>query len=173
MMGLVESACSLVRAARLQAGLSQTELGRRAGVTQSVISAYESGARQPSLPTLARIIEATGARLDVRVLYSSVGQKPEGELGSRVRAHRSEMLKVLERFGLRNPRLFGSVARGDERPGSDVDLLVDVPAGVGLLSLGRCQADLEAILGVRVDLIPVADLKTNVAPQVLADAVAL
>lgn len=169
----MESASSLVRTARIQAGLSQTELGRRAGVTQSVISVYESGVRQPSLPTLARIIEATGAQLDVRVLHSPVGQKSAAELRSRVRAHRGEMLKVLEKFGLRNPRLFGSVARGDERPGSDLDLLVDVPAGLGLLSLGRCQADLEAILGVRVDLVPVADLKPNVAPQVLADAVTL
>ena len=41
---------SLLREARRKAGLSQVELGRRAGVTQSVVSAYESGARQPSVP---------------------------------------------------------------------------------------------------------------------------
>ncbi|MDP9397101.1 MAG: helix-turn-helix transcriptional regulator, partial [Actinomycetota bacterium] len=47
------AAAALLREARERAGLSQLELGRRAGVAQSVISAYESGRRQPALPTLA------------------------------------------------------------------------------------------------------------------------
>lgn len=171
--GQVERAGSLIRAARQRAGLSQTELGRQAGVTQSVISAYESGARQPSLPMLERLVGATGSELDVRVLYSAVAQQPEGALVRRVRIHRSEILAVLAAHGLTNPRLFGSVARGEEIPGSDVDLLIDVPAGVGLLTLARCQAELEALLGAVVDLVPAADLKHGVADHVLADAVAL
>lgn len=169
----MEAAGSLVRAARQQAGLSQAELGRRAGVTQSVISAYESGTRQPSMPTLTRLIEATGAELDVRVQYSANAQAPGGALARRVRDHRDEILAVLRRCGLTNPRLFGSVARGDETSGSDVDLLVDVPTGVGLFALARCQADLESVLGAPVDLVPAADLKPGVADQALADAVAL
>lgn len=62
-MNPVGSAGELLRKARKQAGLSQAELAQRAGVTQSVVSAYESGARQPSLPTLARLVEATGLAL--------------------------------------------------------------------------------------------------------------
>ena len=54
------TAGSLLRQARQRAGLSQVELAAKAGVTQSVISAYESGHRQPSLPTLAALIEAAG-----------------------------------------------------------------------------------------------------------------
>jgi uncharacterized protein len=162
-----------VRSARRQAGLSQAELGRRAGVTQSVISAYESGTRQPSLPTLARLIEAAGSVLDIRVLSSSGSRPPGGVPAGRVRDHRSEIVTALGRCGLTNPRLFGSVARGEEKSGSDVDLLVDVPVGVGLITLARCQADLEALLGVSVDLVPAADLKPGVAAQVLAEAVAL
>lgn len=169
----VEGAGSLVRTARQHAGLSQAELGRRAGVTQSVISAYESGTRQPSMPTLSRLIEAAGAELNVRVRYSADVQRPEGMLAGRVRDHRDEILAVLNRRGLANPRLFGSVARGDETSGSDVDLLVDVPAGVGLFALARCQAELEALLGVPVDLVPAADLKPGVAGRALDDAVAL
>jgi transcriptional regulator with XRE-family HTH domain len=57
MLYLMDTAAALLRDARLRAGLSQAELGRRAGVTQSVVSAYESGARQPSVPTLARLVE--------------------------------------------------------------------------------------------------------------------
>jgi predicted nucleotidyltransferase/DNA-binding XRE family transcriptional regulator len=169
----MDAAGSLVRAARQRAGLSQAELGRRAGITQSVISAYESGARQPSMPTLTRIIEATGAALDVRLQYSADTQPREGALARRVRDHRDEILAVLRKCGLTNPRLFGSVVRGEETPASDVDLLVDVAAGVGLFALARCQAELEALLGVPVDLVPAADLKPGVAGHALADAVAL
>ena len=72
-----------------------------------------------------------------------------------------------------NPRVFGSVARGEESPESDVDLLVDVPEGVGLMTLGRCQAELEVLLGAPVDLVPSGDLKPVVAVEVLAEAMAL
>jgi transcriptional regulator with XRE-family HTH domain len=61
------TAGALLREARERANLSQAALGRRAGVTQSVVSAYESGGRQPSLPTLRRLIEATGHDLGVRI----------------------------------------------------------------------------------------------------------
>ncbi len=72
-----------------------------------------------------------------------------------------------------NVRVFGSVARGDERAESDVDLLVDVAPGVGLFELGRCQAELQALLGAPVDLVPATDLKAGVADEVLAEAQAL
>ena len=57
------TAGALLRQARKQAGLSQVELAARAGVTQSVISAYESGQRQPSLPALAHLLDAAGFEL--------------------------------------------------------------------------------------------------------------
>jgi len=95
------------------------------------------------------------------------------ELTYLVRDRRVELLKILASYGLRNARLFGSVARGDESPDSDVDLLVDVPEGIGLVTLGRCQAEVEALLGVRVDLVPARDLKATVAVEVLKEAVPL
>ncbi len=54
-------------------------------------------------------------------------------------------------------RVFGSVARGEDRPDSDVDLLADFPPGLSLFGLSRLEADREAILGARVDLIPAAE----------------
>ena len=149
------------------------ELGRRAGVTQSVVSAYESGARQPSVPMLARLVAASGFELDMRLSEPATTVPTVGVLGQRVRHHRVELQAVLARYGLRNPRVFGSVARGEEGPDSDVDLLVDVPEGVGLVGLGRCQAEIEQLLGTRVDLVPAADLKAGVAAEVLAEALAL
>jgi uncharacterized protein len=49
---------------------SQTDLARRAGVAQSVISAYESGRREPSFPMLVKLVEATGHRLSVGLVPS-------------------------------------------------------------------------------------------------------
>ena len=69
------------------------------------------------------------------------------------------MIAAAAAHGVRNLRVFGSVARGEDRPDSDVDLLADLPPGLSLFGLGRVEADLETILGTRVDLIPAADLK--------------
>ncbi len=57
------TARALLRRARKQAGLSQADLAPRAGVTQSVISAHESGQRQPSVLALARLVGAAGFEL--------------------------------------------------------------------------------------------------------------
>ena len=58
---------SLLREARTRANLSQTDVARRAHVAQSVVSAYESGRREPSFGTLERLIAATGHRLEIRL----------------------------------------------------------------------------------------------------------
>jgi predicted nucleotidyltransferase len=65
------------------------------------------------------------------------------------------------------------VARGEDRSDSDVDLLADLPPGLSLFGLGRAEADLEAILGTRVDLIPADDLKPGVRARVERDLVGL
>src|SRR5215472_17144802 len=80
---------ALLRQARKRAGLSQVELAARADVAQSVISAYESGQRQPSVPLLARLIDAAGFELTLGL------RRPRGRLvrlsgpvGRQVRRHR-------------------------------------------------------------------------------------
>lgn len=75
--------------------------------------------------------------------------------------------------GADNPRVFGSVARGDDRPDSDVDLLVDLAPDTGLFALGRLQADLERVLGAPVDVVPADGLKPGVRAEVESEAVAL
>jgi transcriptional regulator with XRE-family HTH domain len=60
-------AASLIIDARERAGLTQAELGRRAGTVQSAIAAYEAGRRQPTLPTLYRILAAAGFDLRARL----------------------------------------------------------------------------------------------------------
>jgi uncharacterized protein len=157
------TAGSLLRRARRSAGISQAELAFRASVAQSVISAYEAGRRQPSLPTLAKLIDAAGADLVVDIQQ----QPPElrrlsGPVGRQVRQKRRDLVAAAAAHDVTNLRVFGSVARGEDRPDSDVDLLVALPPHMGLLGLGRVQAELEAILGTKVDLVPGSDLKPAV-----------
>jgi predicted nucleotidyltransferase/DNA-binding XRE family transcriptional regulator len=159
---------SLLREARKKSGLSQAELARRAGVTQSVVSAYESAARQPSLPTLDRLVSATGLVLEMKVRPRT--SPPTGPIGARLWARRNKVRQLAVRHGLDNVRVFGSVARGEETEDSDVDLLVDVTPGVGLIGLARAQRELEELLGARVDLVPASDLKPGVAESVMAEA---
>jgi predicted nucleotidyltransferase/DNA-binding XRE family transcriptional regulator len=168
---MARSAAATLRDARSRAGLTQMELARRAGITQSVVSAYESGHRQPSLPTLSSLVAAAG--FELRLQLADPVTRLTGPIGRRVRKRRSEILDVATRHGVDNLRVFGSVARGEDREDSDVDLLVDVPAGLGLLGFGRLASDLEKLLGARVDLIPSSDLKPDVRARVEAELVPL
>ncbi len=168
------TAGDLLRRARRGAGISQAELAFRAHVVQSVISTYEAGRRQPSLPVLARLIDAAGYDLVVDVQQ----QPPQlsrlsGPVGRQVRRKRRDLVAAAAAHDVTNLRVFGSVARGEDRPDSDVDLLVDLPPHMGLLGLGRVQADLEAILGAKVDLVPAGDLKPAVRARAEHDLVAL
>jgi predicted nucleotidyltransferase/DNA-binding XRE family transcriptional regulator len=167
-------AAELLKAARRRAGLTQVDLALKAGVTQSVISAYESGARQPSLATLQRLVAATGVQLSVTLR----GPLPltrllTGPLGKSVVRNRREIKRIAAKHGATNVQVFGSVARAEDTDKSDVDLLVDLAPETGLLGLSRLEHDLAELLGAKVDVVPRKDLKADVARHVLVDAVAL
>ena len=74
------------------------------------------------------------------------------------------------RFRAGNPRIFGSVLHGTDEDGSDLDLRVDALPGATLFDLGGLQVELEAMLGIQVDLVTPADLPTKFRVQVLAEA---
>jgi predicted nucleotidyltransferase len=86
---------------------------------------------------------------------------------------RSEILRLAELHGCRNVRVFGSVASGETKPGSDVDFLVDLEKGRGLLDLGGLLCDLQDLLGVEVDLIESDGIHPNIRDRVLAEAMPL
>jgi uncharacterized protein len=168
------TAGALLRQARKRAGLSQVELAARAGVTQSVISAYESGHRQPAIPALAALVDAAGYELVMGLRRQPRHlRRLSGPVGRRVRRYRHDLVATAADHGIQNLRVFGSVARGEDRPDSDVDLLADLPPGLSLFGLGRVEAELEDILGSRVDLIPAGDLKPGVWARVERDLVVL
>ncbi len=75
--------------------------------------------------------------------------------------------------GARNVRLFGSVARGEARPDSDIDVLVEFESGRTLLDrIGMIQ-DLEDLLGCKVDVVTEKALHRYIRQQVIAQAVPL
>lgn len=87
--------------------------------------------------------------------------------------HRDEILAIAERYGARNVRVFGSVARGEADDASDIDFLVDMETGRSLFDLGGLLVDLRELLGRDVDVVTVRGLKERIRERVLAEAVAL
>ena len=83
---------------------------------------------------------------------------------------RNAVRDAASRFRTANPRVFGSVLRGEDRDGSDLDLLVDALPGATLFDLGGLQIELEELLGVPVDLLTPGDLPPKFRDQVLAEA---
>jgi len=72
--------------------------------------------------------------------------------------------------GASSVRVFGSVARGMDRDGSDLDMLIDLPAGTSLLRIVGLQLDLEDVLGVKVDLCTPRELHPALRSRILAES---
>ena len=94
-------------------------------------------------------------------------------LRAAIAARRDALDEILKRYAATNPRLFGSVARGDATAASDVDLLVDLlPAGGNqLLRVAGIAEELSQILGHRVDVVTSTLLRSEVSATAMADAV--
>jgi uncharacterized protein len=87
-----------------------------------------------------------------------------------LQARRNEILQLAGRWGARNVRVFGSVARGETQPQSDVDFLVEFAPDRSLLDHGGLLADLESLLGVSVDLVSERALRARFRERVLKEA---
>ena len=90
-----------------------------------------------------------------------------------VEAHRDEIKAIVPRHHGRSVAVFGSAARGDEHPGSDVDFLVELEPGTRPFELLLLGADLEEALGVKVDVGTPAQLRAEIRDEVLAEALPL
>lgn len=92
------------------------------------------------------------------------------EMQKLLKTHRSEILQLAAKHGARDIRVFGSVARGDEVPGSDIDFLVNLESGRSLMDLARLLRELKSLLNQDVDVITEAGLRPRIRAQVLEDA---
>lgn len=90
-----------------------------------------------------------------------------------VKQKREEILRLAAQYGARNVRIFGSVARGEARPDSDIDFLVDLEVGRSLLDLGGLLMDLQDLLHCRVDVVTEKGLRTRIRDRVLQEAAPL
>lgn len=160
----MSTAGTILRRVRKEAGLTQSALSQRADIPQSVISDYERGRREPAVSALNVLLHAAGFNLTA---------VPESDTLRMVRRHATELVEEFARLGATNVSVFGSVARGNGRPDSDVDLLVDVGASVGLFNLMHMKAKAEELLGRTVDVIPRDGLKVEVARSAAKDEVPL
>ena len=88
-------------------------------------------------------------------------------------ANREQILRLARGHGAHNVRVFGSAARGDGGPDSDVDFLVDLESGRSLLDLGGLLVDLERLLGRSVDLVTERGLRERIRDRVLREAIPL
>ena len=95
--------------------------------------------------------------------------RPSAVLASK----RPQVLALLTHHGATHARVFGSIAKGADREGSDIDLLVELPAGTSLLKLVALQQALSDTLGVAVDLCTEQELHPELKPHILAEARAL
>lgn len=157
------TAGNLLREARSRRHMSQRDLAVAAGVPQSMVARIETGSRQPSIPTLKRLLDATGFVIKPNL---SNAIRPSQLLVK----YRDQLSDLAREYGITRVRVFGSVVRGEDRSDSDLDLLVDLDPSVGSLKhLGFAEAA-EQILGCRVDVVTSQSLHKLIRDAVLREA---
>jgi uncharacterized protein len=94
-------------------------------------------------------------------------------IGEAIREQREAILRVAAKHGATQVRLIGSVARGEARPDSDLDLLVKWQEGTSLLDQAALKLELEGLLGRKVDIASDGWVKPSIRESVYRDAIAL
>lgn len=172
---IVEELGHLIRQARKDASLTQSELAVLAGTSQPAIARYERGVVTPTIATATRLLAACGQRLSVAVASagdSSVDHHETLDL-ELLRRRRAALLALASDHGAGNVRVFGSLSRGEQRRDSDVDLLVDLERGRTLLDLAAFRQGASELLGIPVDVATDDMLKERTKSKVLAEATPL
>lgn len=90
-----------------------------------------------------------------------------------LKGRRERIIAIATRHGARNVRLFGSIARGESGPNSDIDMVVEFEPGRSLLDHGGLIMDLQDELGCKVDVISERGMRDRLRSRVEAEAVSL
>jgi predicted nucleotidyltransferase len=144
-----------LRTARTRCGLSQRDLAARSGVAQPTIAAIESRRRTPSAATRTALDDALKVR-------------PSQALAR----YRDAVLATIDLHHGTEAVVFGSVARGEDEPDSDLDLMITFPEETDIVDVLNLTDELEVLLGVTVDVIS-GRVDSPVAAQARHDAVPL
>ena len=84
--------------------------------------------------------------------------------------HRDEIIQISHQYGANNIRIFGSVAKGQDGPDSDVDFLVDLETGRSLLDLGGLSVKLQQFIGRKVDIVTEKGLHWYIKNRILEES---
>ncbi len=84
--------------------------------------------------------------------------------------HRNNIIDIVTKYGGSNIRIFGSIARGEDKPDSDLDILIDIEDGRSLFDIIAIQQDLEDILGRKVDVVTDGGLSPYLKEYILDEA---
>ena len=134
--------------------MSQSQLAVAANVPQPNLSAYENGRRAPSPEVLERIRQALHVRPSARL-----------------REHRDAVLAAVASYRAVDPRVFGSVARGEDQPGSDLDLVVRFTEDASMLDEVGLRIELSDLLGIPVDVVGADALRGEFGARVRSELV--
>lgn len=159
----VELAAAAERAGRLREEARKLLIeaasdAKQAGMTQREIAT----ALDRSQPEVSRLLKLAPPIFQAK-----------SQLGALLVEKKRQVLDVVASQGCGNVRVFGSLARGDDTPESDIDLLVDIPDDFSLFDLGGLQVDIQDLFDVHVDVIPARGLKGDIRSTALRDAVRL
>ncbi|MFN3220061.1 MAG: nucleotidyltransferase domain-containing protein [Acidimicrobiales bacterium] len=138
-----------LEAARRDRGESKADVARGSGLGEPAVRRLLSG-RHPN-PTV-KTLEAVAEHLGLRLTFEPDPARTAPTLAD-LQARADDIHRIVAAHGGSNVRVFGSVARGDARPDSDVDLLIDAAPGTGLFELGAMEDELEDALGRSVDVV--------------------
>lgn len=175
----VTDAGGLIAEARIEAGLTQAGLARRAGTSQAMVARYEAGRASPTVAALQRLLRAAGHDLLLGSRPSADGAAPGYSSLARspvtvLRRRRVEIRAAAARLRIGNVRITGPAVRGRTSLTGRADLLVSLRTDKrGLLPLLALAAEVERITGTRIDVLT-SDIMTGAAAaRAAAEAMAL
>ena len=144
-------------------GVSRAELARRMHTSRSTVGrVLDPDDESVTLSTLSRAAAALGREPAV----SLAPERPSVLLDR----HRIELRKIAQEHGLENVVVFGSVARGQDTPDSDLDIVADIPEGLDLFAVAVVEEAMSAAIGRKVDLGERKCLKPHVRERVDREA---
>ncbi|MEN8264397.1 MAG: nucleotidyltransferase family protein [Nitrospirota bacterium] len=94
-------------------------------------------------------------------------------ISSIIKNRREEVINIARKYGAKNVRVFGSMARGEESADSDLDIIVEMEHGSSLLDIIAIKQDIEELLGRKVDVVTEASISPYIRDAVLKEAVNL
>ena len=127
----------------------------------------EIGFGAENTPHISHLLQGIAHELHTDILYNHCMTEVA------LREKRQQILALAEKYGARNVRIFGSVARGEARPDSDIDFLVELEPGRSLFDLGGLLYELQFLLGVEVDVVTEKGLRARIRERVLREAIPL